>query len=81
MSEKRGQRMDSERRSSKKEKRSRSMGIYIQLIYLNIYNIYNIYTSTRARSGKTGGIPVFALVDLKKNRDFMRLKQDIDASI
>ena len=49
--------------------------------YLNIYNIYNTYTSTRARSGKTGGIPVFALVDLKKNRDFMRLKQDIDASI
>ena len=78
MSEKRGQRMDSERRSSKKEKRSRSMGIYIQHIYLNIYNIY---TSTRARSGKTGGIPVFALVDLKKNRDFMRLKQDIDGSI
>ena len=49
-----------------------------QYIYLKIYNTY---TSTRARSGKTGGIPVFALVDLKKNRDFMRLKQDIDASI
>ena len=28
--------------------------------------------------GGTDGIPVFDLVDLKKNKDFLRLKQDIE---
>ena len=31
-----------------------------------------------SKSGGTGGIPVFDLVDLKKNKDFLRLKHDLD---
>ena len=29
-------------------------------------------------SSRTGGIPVFGLVDLKKNRDFRLIKQDLE---
>ena len=29
-------------------------------------------------SSRTGGIPVFGLVDLKKNRDFRVIKQDLE---
>ena len=32
----------------------------------------------RSEKSRTDGIPVFDLVDLKKNKDFMRLKQDLE---
>ena len=34
------------------------------------------FESDKKGSGK--GIPVFDLVDLKKNKDFLRIKQDLD---
>ena len=32
----------------------------------------------RSEKSRTDGIPVFDMVDLKKNKDFMRLKQDLE---
>ena len=36
------------------------------------------FDSEKPASSRTGGIPVFGLVDLKKNRDFRLIKQDLE---
>ena len=36
------------------------------------------FDSEKPPSSRTGGIPVFGLVDLKKNRDFRLIKQDLE---
>ena len=36
------------------------------------------FDSEKPASSRTGAIPVFGLVDLKKNRDFRLIKQDLE---